>query len=121
MQENPREDAMLVHVGEIAGVEGVTIVHQPPRNGGISNCSRRQLRRAISSQSRNCRSLDKQIRTSVSRFLSHSIAKPFSGKPGLAFMNASSIAAGATLSGSFRSTYFGGIFTAARALRTVSK
>ena len=40
---------------------------QPPRIGGITTWSRRQARRSISSQARNCRSLLMQIRTSLSR------------------------------------------------------
>ena len=62
------------------------------------NGSRRQLRRAISAQLRNCNSLDKQIRTRVSRFLSHSMAILSVERFGFALMKAASTAAGVTLS-----------------------
>ena len=42
---------------------------QPPRTGGITTSSRRQARRSISSQARNCRSLLMQTRTSLRRRL----------------------------------------------------
>ena len=37
------------------------------RSGGITTWSRRQARRSVSSQARNCRSLLMQIRTSLKR------------------------------------------------------
>ena len=80
-----------------------------------------QLRRAMWAQLRNCSSFDKQIRTPVSRFLSHSMAIASVERFGFALMKAASTAAGVTLSDSCRSVYSGGIFTIARALRTVSK
>src|ERR1700736_926584 len=94
---------------------------QPPRIGGISTSSRRQARRSISSQARNCRSLLMQIRTSLSRVLLQVTAIAEALKPGLALMKASSISAGAMVFGSDNSRYSGGIFTAERALRMVSK
>jgi hypothetical protein len=52
------------------------------------NCSRRQLRRAIWAQLRNCSSLDKQIRTPISRLLSLSMAIPSVERFGFALMKA---------------------------------
>src|SRR5882724_6918886 len=94
---------------------------QPPRSGGIVTCSRRQARRSISSQARNCRSLLMQIRTSLSRVLSQVTAIAEVLKPGLTLMKASSTSAGATIFAADNSRYSGGIFTAERALRMVSK
>ena len=69
MVEHAGQHDMLVHVGKIAGMKGVLIIHRlrfrsegsagptrmlsriPPRTGGISNWSRRQLRLATSGQS----------------------------------------------------------------------
>src|ERR1700737_4554753 len=93
----------------------------PPRIGGISTWSRRQARRSISSQGRNCRSLLMQIRTSPSRALLQVTAIAELLRPGLTLMKASSISAGATVFGSDSSRYSGGILTAERALRMVSK
>src|ERR1700694_2579400 len=93
----------------------------PPLIGGMVTWSRRQARRSISSQERNWRSLLMQIRTSLSRVLSQVTAIAELLKPGLALMKASSISAGATVFGADNSRYSGGIFTAERALRMVSK
>src|ERR1035437_7547194 len=96
----------------------------PGHDGGkISRpaSSRRQARRSISSQARNCRSLLMQIRTSLSRVLLQVTAIAEALKPGLALMKASSISAGATVFGADNSRYSSGIFTAERALRMVSK
>src|SRR6202142_1637421 len=93
----------------------------PPRIGGIVTWSRRQPRRSISSQARNCRSLFMQIRTSESRVRLQVTAIADELRPGLTLMKASSISAGATVFGSDNSRYSGGIFTAERAFRTVSK
>ena len=62
-----------------------------------------------------------QMRTSLSRFLPQTTAIADALKPGLTLMKASSISAGATVFASDNSRYSGGIFTAARALRVVSK
>src|SRR5258705_8123156 len=97
------------------------IIPYPPRTGGISTWSRRQARRSISSQARNCRSLPMQIRTSLSRVLSQVTAIAALLSPGLALMKASSISAGATVFGSDNWRYSPGILTAERALRMVSK
>src|SRR5262249_23638034 len=94
---------------------------QLPRTGGIVSCSRLQLRLAISAQSWKRRSLERQSRTSVNRLASQPTAIALADSPGLALMKASSTARGVTLSGSLRSVNSAGIFTAARALRTVSK
>src|SRR5882724_12059764 len=94
---------------------------QPPRSGGIVTWSRRQPRRSISSQARNCRSLLMQIRTSLSRVLLQVTEIAALLRPGLTLMKASSISAGATVLGSDNSRNSGGIFTAVRALRMVSK
>ena len=67
---------------------------QPPRSGGMTRGSLVQLRRAISAQSRNLSSLDRQILTSVSRLLSQPIAMLFRESSGLALMKASSTAIG---------------------------
>src|SRR4051794_7853773 len=93
----------------------------PPRTGGIVTWSRRQARRSISSQARNCRSLLMQIRTSLKRALSQITETAELLKPGLALMKASSISAGAIVLTSDNSRKSSGIFTAERALRTVSK
>jgi hypothetical protein len=62
-----------------------------------------------------------QIRTSLSRVLSQVTAIAALLSPGLTLMKASSISAGATVRGSDNSRNSGGIFTAERALRMVSK
>src|ERR1700688_4384566 len=93
----------------------------PPRIGGITTWSRRQPRRSISSQARNCRSLLRQILTSLSRVRLQVTAIAEALRPGLALMKASSISAGATVLASDNSRYSGGIFTAERAFRMVSK
>src|SRR3984893_14125106 len=94
---------------------------QLPRIGGITTWSRRQARRSISSQARNCRSLLMQIRTSLSRVLLQVTDMAELLRPGLTLMKASSISAGATVFGSDRSRYSGGVLTAERAWRMVSK
>src|ERR1700680_3170246 len=71
----------------------------PPRIGGIVTWSRRQARRSISSQARNCRSLLMQIRTSLSRALLQVTAMAEVLRPGLTLMKASSISAGGTAFG----------------------
>jgi hypothetical protein len=98
--ENARQHDMLVDVGKIAGVKRVLVVHvtqrshqklaglrlkfgvtnspplfQPPRIGGMVSSSRRQLRLAISAQSRKRRSLERQSRTSVKRLASQPTAR----------------------------------------------
>jgi hypothetical protein len=93
----------------------------PPRIGGITTSSRRQARRSISSQARKARSLFMQIRTSLSRVRLQVTAIPALLRPGLALTKASSISAGATVFASDNWRNSGGIFTAARALRMVSK
>src|SRR5258706_6541248 len=80
-----------------------TGANQPPRTGGISTWSRRQARRSISSQERNCRSLLRQIRTSLSRVLSQVTETAELLSPGLALMKASSTSAGATVLGAANS------------------
>src|SRR4029077_14057498 len=67
---------------------------QPPRTGGISTWSRRQARRSISSQARNCRSLLMQMRTSLKRDLLQVTATAALDRPGLALTKASSMSAG---------------------------
>src|ERR1700692_2817025 len=84
----------------------------PPRIGGIVTWSRRQARRSISSQARNCRSLLKQIRTSLSLLRSQVTAIAALLRPGLALMKASSISDGAMVLVSVNSRNSGGIFTA---------
>src|SRR3954452_15299521 len=103
--------------GESQTVERV----QPPRSGGISTWSRRQARRSISSQARNCRSLLRQIRTSLRRLLSQVVEIADALKPGLALMKAASSSSGAISFGFASSRNSSGIFTVARALRMVSK
>src|SRR3954451_17033285 len=98
--------------GESQTVERV----QPPRIGGISTWSRRQARRSISSQARNCRSLLRHTRTSESRRLSQVTEIAELLKPGLTLMKASSRSPGAIVFGSDNCKYSSGIFTAARAL-----
>ena len=74
---------------------GMTVGDYPPRTGGITTWSRRQARRSISSQARNCRSLLMQIRTSLSRRLSQVTEIAELLRPGLTLMKASSISPGA--------------------------
>ncbi len=62
-----------------------------------------------------------QIRTSLSRVRLQVTAIAALERPGLTLMKASSISDGATVFGSASSMNSGGIFTAARALRMVSK
>src|ERR1700751_5165164 len=94
---------------------------QQPRTGGLRPWSRRQARRSISSQARNCRSLLMQMRTSLMRDLLQVTATAALERPGLTLTKASSMSAGEIVFGSDNSMNSGGIFTAARALRTVSK
>ena len=82
----------------------------PPRIGGITTWSRRQARRSISSQARNCRSLLMQIRTSLSRVWSQVTAIAELLRPGLTLMKASSISAGAMVFGVGQFQKFGGNF-----------
>src|SRR5581483_1828891 len=99
--------------------DGVSIY--PPLTGGIVTWSRRQARRSISSQPRKCKSLPMQMRTSLKRVRLQVTAMALAGSPGLALMKAFSTSSGETVLGSARSMNSGGIFTAARALRMVSK
>src|SRR3977135_4108780 len=94
---------------------------QPPRIGGISTWSRRQARRSVSSQERNCRSLLRQIRTSLRRLESQVTETAELLRPGLALMKAASRSSGAIVFGSDNCRNSSGIFTAARALRMVSE
>ena len=73
-----------------------------PRTGGITSLSRRQARRSTSAQSRNFRSRERQMRTSVSRVLPQVTAIPARLSPGLALTNASSTSSGVTLSAALR-------------------
>src|SRR4051795_12848170 len=93
----------------------------PPRIGGIVTWSRRQARRSISSQARNCRSLLRQMRTSDSRVRLQVIETAALLRPGLALMKASSTSAGATVLACDKSRYSAGILIAARAFRIVPK
>src|SRR3954447_18487023 len=102
-------------------VDGCATPPHPPRTGGISTESRRQARRSISSQERNCKSLLMQIRTSLNRVLSQITDTAELLRPGFALMKASSTSAGATVLGADNSRKSAGIFTPARALRMVSK
>src|SRR5215467_14337872 len=95
--------------------------YQPPRTGGMMSLSRRQVRRAISSQPRNCRSGVMQILTSSSRRPPQEIERPSGVRPGLALTKASLTSSGVTVRVEDRSRYWDGIFTAARAVRMVSK
>src|SRR6202163_2365057 len=70
--------------------ERLRALPQPPRIGGITTWSRRQPRRSISSQARNCRSLLRQIRTSLSRVRLQVTDIAALLRPGLALMKASS-------------------------------
>src|SRR5882672_12830730 len=105
----------------LRSIRGTELGDYPPRTGGISTWSRRQARRSISSQARNCRSLLRQTRTSLSRRLSQVTEIAELLKPGLALMKASSRSPGAIVFGSDNCRYSSGIFTAERALRMVSK
>ncbi len=62
-----------------------------------------------------------QMRISRRRSRSQPTAIELAERPGLALTKACSTSAGVTVSGAFRSMYSAGIFTTARALRTVSK
>ena len=114
--QHPHQHDVLDDIGKAAGVKGVSVVHgeglrhpggesnhvqqaaepsQPPRTGGITTSSRRQARRSISSQARNCRSLLRQTRTSLSRRLSQVTEIAELLRPGLTLMKASSRSPGA--------------------------
>ena len=139
---------MLKHIGEIAGVEFMMVVHDRsrpallavrsrsalgrlaefdvgpvhrPRTAGTAIVSKRQVRRAISGQSWNEKSLPKQTRTSVNLLRSQETAIAFCESPGLVLMKASATSPDVTVIGLLSSKYSGGIFTNARALRTFSK
>src|SRR5512135_1926863 len=118
---------MFEHIGEIAGVEFVAVVHgrarqfatasygpnwqayattlarwridHLPRTAGIATLLRRQARRAISEQSRNEKSLPRQTRTSVSRLPSQETAIAARESPGLALTKASATSKGVTVIG----------------------
>src|SRR5580692_2888868 len=105
----------------VASLLAMTMESYPPLTGGITTWSRRQARRSSSSQARNCRSLLRQMRTSLSRFLLQVTAIADVLRPGLALMKAASISSGATVFGSANCRYSSGILTAERALRMVSK
>src|SRR3954462_636502 len=109
----------LRHVA--ASAKGHESPNYPPLIGGIVTWSRRQARRSISSQARNCRSLLRQMRTSDSRVRLQVIETAALLRPGLALMKASSTSAGATVLACDRSRYSAGILIAARAFRIVSK
>ncbi len=61
---------------------------QPPRTGGITTSSRRQARRSVSSQARNCMSLLRQTRTSLRRRLEQVTEIAELLRPGLTLMKA---------------------------------
>jgi len=50
MREQPAKHRVLDDIGEISGMKGVVIVHQPPRTGGIATRGLRQARRSVSGQ-----------------------------------------------------------------------
>src|SRR6516164_9281381 len=95
--------------------------NHPPRIGGMVTSSRRQARRSISSQSRNCKSLLRQMRTSDSRERLQVTAIAAFDRPGLTLMKASSMSEGATVFGSDNCRKSGGILITARTFRMVSK
>src|SRR5690349_5695699 len=100
-----------------SGEDGV----QLPRTGGITTSSRRQARRSISSQARNCRSLLMQTLTSLSRRLEQVIEIAELERPGLILMKAASTASGLIDLVSDNCRNSSGIFTAARAFLMFSK
>src|SRR5215475_9278965 len=84
--------------------------YQPPRTGGMMSLSRRQVRRSISSQPRNCRSRVMQILTSLSRRPPQDTEMPSGLRAGLALMKDSSTSSGETVKVEDRSRYWAGIF-----------
>src|SRR5665213_1571094 len=119
--DGPRISSALRRKRRNARHPGHDVSDYPPRIGGIDTWSRRQLRRSISSQGWNCRSLPMQIRTSLSRVRLQVTPIADVVSPGLALTKAASMSAGATILASESCRYSSGIFTAARALRMVSK
>src|SRR5689334_9702453 len=105
--QNATEDDVLEHIGEIAGVKFVIVIHgltgfvHPPRMAGIAILSTRQARREISAQSWKEISLPRHTRTSVNRLPSQDTAIAARDRPGLAFTKAAATSSGVTVIGSF--------------------
>src|SRR6478609_2125012 len=117
--DNSGKSALGADCRALAGMTEVDV--QLPRTGGITTSLRRQARRSISSQARNCRSLLMQTLTSLSRRLVQVTAIAELLSPGLTLMKAASMASGLIDFDSDNCRNSSGIFTAARALRMFSK